>query len=335
MLGEGQQIELTIEKPAAGGWMIARHLGQVVLVRGAIPGERVTAWIDRAGEALAYATRARCSSRPRTGARRALIRSAAAPSTRTSPTPPARDQVTTSSRRVRRLAASPARYRACRAASPEAGYRMRARLHVRGGRVGFYREGTHQLCDAAATAQLGADAIAAAAAVARMLQDHSPDSVASIADRRQHGGGSARSAPRALGRFGHRRNRPSAASAAAGIRGASARTSGGTTLTAGDPAVADPVTVITGVRTEAEIRRHAESFFQGNRYLLPGLVEAVTSAVPPMGTLSTSMRGSACFRSRSPRRGTWRLRLSKATGRVPATSGRMREQSHRAWRQRR
>ena len=31
---------------------------------------------------------------------------------------------------------------------------MRARLHVHGGRAGFYREGTHQLCDAAATGQL-------------------------------------------------------------------------------------------------------------------------------------------------------------------------------------
>jgi tRNA/tmRNA/rRNA uracil-C5-methylase (TrmA/RlmC/RlmD family) len=31
---------------------------------------------------------------------------------------------------------------------------MRARLHVRDGRIGFYREGTHDLCDAAATRQL-------------------------------------------------------------------------------------------------------------------------------------------------------------------------------------
>src|SRR4051794_36490017 len=54
-LSEGQQVELTIEKPAAGGRMIARHLGQIVLVRGAIPGERVLAWIERAEKRLAYA----------------------------------------------------------------------------------------------------------------------------------------------------------------------------------------------------------------------------------------------------------------------------------------
>ena len=40
------------------------------------------------------------------------------------------------------------------AASPEDGYRMRARLHVRRGLVGFFREGTHELCDARQTGQL-------------------------------------------------------------------------------------------------------------------------------------------------------------------------------------
>src|SRR5687768_16063800 len=54
-LSEGQEVELSIEKPAAGGRMIARHLGQIVLVRGAIPGERVRAWIERAEKRLAYA----------------------------------------------------------------------------------------------------------------------------------------------------------------------------------------------------------------------------------------------------------------------------------------
>src|SRR5207253_5427389 len=54
-LFEGQQVEVTIEKPASGGRMIARHLGQIVLVRGAIPGERVRAWIERAEKRMAYA----------------------------------------------------------------------------------------------------------------------------------------------------------------------------------------------------------------------------------------------------------------------------------------
>src|SRR3954465_15182852 len=54
-LVEGQQVELSIEKPVSGGRMIARHLGQIVLVRGAIPGERVVAWIERAEKRMAYA----------------------------------------------------------------------------------------------------------------------------------------------------------------------------------------------------------------------------------------------------------------------------------------
>jgi tRNA/tmRNA/rRNA uracil-C5-methylase (TrmA/RlmC/RlmD family) len=38
--------------------------------------------------------------------------------------------------------------------SPEHGYRMRARLHAGGGRLGFFREGSHDLCDPATTGQL-------------------------------------------------------------------------------------------------------------------------------------------------------------------------------------
>ena len=41
MLTSGQTLSLTIEKPAAGGRMIARADGRIILVSGAIPGERV------------------------------------------------------------------------------------------------------------------------------------------------------------------------------------------------------------------------------------------------------------------------------------------------------
>src|SRR5215831_14148942 len=55
MLRPGDSVALTVEKPAAGGRMIARAGGQVVLVSGAIPGERVTARIERASKSVAYA----------------------------------------------------------------------------------------------------------------------------------------------------------------------------------------------------------------------------------------------------------------------------------------
>src|SRR5262245_61373429 len=56
MLETGQLLPLAVEKPAVGGPMIARVDGQVVLVTGAIPGERVLARVDRVGKGVAYAT---------------------------------------------------------------------------------------------------------------------------------------------------------------------------------------------------------------------------------------------------------------------------------------
>ena len=55
MLKPGDSVDLAIEKPAAGGAMIARADGQVVFVVGAIPGERVTARVERVTRSLAHA----------------------------------------------------------------------------------------------------------------------------------------------------------------------------------------------------------------------------------------------------------------------------------------
>ena len=65
-------VSLTIEKPAAGGAMIARHDGQVVLVSGAIPGERVRARIVRVRRASRTRTTVdgRSSRRPIAASRR-------------------------------------------------------------------------------------------------------------------------------------------------------------------------------------------------------------------------------------------------------------------------
>ena len=56
MISAGDIVPLTIDKPAAGGRMIARADRLVVLVAGAIPGERVRAQIERVGKGVAYAT---------------------------------------------------------------------------------------------------------------------------------------------------------------------------------------------------------------------------------------------------------------------------------------
>ena len=136
--------------------MIARDDGQVVLVSGAIPGERVTARIDRVAKGVAHADddrgRRAVARSPRS---RRAIRCAAAASTATSPIRGSwrsRAQVIADAfARIGRIEL-PAPVAVAR--SPEDGYRMRARLHVRGARVGFFREGTHDLCDARATRQL-------------------------------------------------------------------------------------------------------------------------------------------------------------------------------------
>src|SRR5205823_5327835 len=52
----------------------------------------------------------------------------------------------------------------------EEGYRMRARLHARDGRIGFYREGTHELCDHRKTRQFLPETVVVLDRVAAALE---------------------------------------------------------------------------------------------------------------------------------------------------------------------
>jgi len=282
-LAEGQQVELTIEKAASGGRMIARHLGQVVLVRGAIPGERVTAWIERAEKRMAYAvTRDVLEASPdrREDASDPLCGGALYSHIRYE------RQLAIKSDVIRdafaRLGRHPLEGPIDVAGSPEAAYRMRARFHVRGARAGFYREGTHQLCDAAPARQLREETVAAAQALAVAFHRERPDAVASIAISENVA---------ADERAAHLEIAPGVAvdpalleraAREAGVQGLSAREhSTGRLAATGSPFVRDPLATVTGgLVTEGSIRRHAESFFQGNRFLLAPLVAAVAGAVP-------------------------------------------------------
>jgi 23S rRNA (uracil1939-C5)-methyltransferase len=155
MLAVGQTLSLVIEKPAVGGRMIARVDGQVVLVDGAIPGERVVARIERIGRGVAFAQTIEpeqaSPDRRGVGADRlcggCLYAHIAYERQLEIKAQVIRDAFV----RIGRLAApdvSPV------AASPVRGYRMRARLHVRNRRIGFFREGTHEVCDARSSGQL-------------------------------------------------------------------------------------------------------------------------------------------------------------------------------------
>ena len=280
-LQPGTALELSIEKPAAGGRMIARHEGHVVLVQGGIPGERVEARITRVERQLAFADAVRivepspdrrethgdplcggCAYAHVAYPRQLRLKA---------------DVIVDAFRRLGRI---PLEAQVDVAASPDRGYRMRARLHARGGRVGFYREGTHELCDAAATGQLTGAAVAAAAAAVASLES-SGAAVAAVELAENVAADERALYVRLAGRADASDATLDRAVAAAGLTGCSARTASGTLRTSGVPVVTDPLAVLTAGRAASgALQRHAESFFQANRFLLPALVTTVLDAVP-------------------------------------------------------
>jgi 23S rRNA (uracil1939-C5)-methyltransferase len=297
-VSEGQQVELTIEKPASGGRMIARHLGQIVLVRGAIPGERVNAWIEKAEKRMAYAVtrevveaspdRRPAGDDPLCGG--ALYSHIAYPRQLAIKSDVVRDAFA-------RVGRHPIDHPIDVAGSPEQGYRMRARFHVHGARTGFYREGTHQLCDAAATRQLRPESVAAVAALAAAFDRDAGGAAASIAIS-ENIAGTERAAHIELTPRMHVSVEVLARAAGeAGIGGASARDfTSGQAIETGTPVVHDPLVAVTGGRVAAgTLRRHAESFFQGNRFLLDALVSAVADATPDGGEVVDLYAGVGLF----------------------------------------
>src|SRR5262245_48154750 len=159
MLTIGTGVSVGIEKPAAGGRMIARHEGQILLVSGAIPGERVSVRIERVEKRLAFASTIdvlepsadrRPASDPLCGG--CVYAHIAYPRQVTLKAEIIADAFT-------RIGRMPIDQPVAVTPSPETGYRLRARLHVRGNAAGFYREGTHELCDARRTNQLSPGAM--------------------------------------------------------------------------------------------------------------------------------------------------------------------------------
>ena len=281
----GQEVEVLVEKPASGGRMIARHDGEVLLISGAIPGERIVAVVTRAEKRVAFADTARVIE--------------GSPDRRTPPGDPACGGTLYSyigyDRQLRlkaeiirdayaRIARIPFESEIDVAPSLERGYRMRARFHVSEGRPGFYREGTRELCEPRQTGQLldgSVDAVEAAVAALQaqgivtmsveLSENIAADQRALHMDLRE-----AKPSGEALGR----------AVAAAGLVGLTARTIENAFFSAGDPLVSDPISALTGVsNTEGSLQRHPQSFFQANRSLLPALTTAVVGSVQPGATV--------------------------------------------------
>jgi 23S rRNA (uracil1939-C5)-methyltransferase len=286
MIRSGDVISLSIEKPAVGGRMIARDEGRVVLVGGAIPGERVRARIGGVSRGVVYAdvvgVDAPSSDRrdwpadPACGGcvyghiaynRQLEIKSAVIGDAFT---------------RIGRLPlATPVPV----AASEEHGYRMRARLHVRGPAWGFFREGSHDLCDARATRQLlsptcdAVDQLTAAAASLGLRSPYQIELAENVAASHRvalidsHGGIS-RSVMDRLG-------------AIDGLSGVAAPGE-----LRGDPHVVDSLTV-AGRRIT--LRRHVQAFFQGNRFLIERLVTHVTDNADSSGEVLDLYAGGGLF----------------------------------------
>jgi 23S rRNA (uracil1939-C5)-methyltransferase len=294
-LQPGQRLELEIEKPAAGGRMIGRHDGQVILVQGAIPGERVVAAVERVERQVAFAgaldivsaspdrrsVHAELSCGGCSYAHIQYERQVALKG----------EVVADAFTRLGRLTVQPPAV----APSPDRGYRMRARLHVRGDRVGFFREGTHDLCDAGATGQLTEATVEAAAACAGSLARHGVSlSAIEIAENIAANERAAHVIPAANTRLTD--EALDEALSAAGLTGLSGLAANGVDRTAGVPVVSDPLTVLTGgAVAEGALQRRAESFFQANRFLLPALVGAVTASVPDDGAVLDLYAGVGLF----------------------------------------
>jgi 23S rRNA (uracil1939-C5)-methyltransferase len=269
-------VTLGVERPAVGGPMVGRAGRRVVLVTGAIPGERVVARLDRVTRSVAFATTVRVEAAssdrrpafddPRCGGclyshiaypRQLAIKS---------------EVIADAFARIGRLELPGT---VTVAASPERGYRMRARLHLRGRRIGFFREGTHEICDARLSHQLlpeTCDTLDRIAAAASSLGDTAREVELSenvpATERVAHIESSQPTHPRAI-------------HGVISVHG----------LTAA-PYVTD---VLTVRGRPLKLRRHVLAFFQGNRYLLHDLVVHVAEQVPAGGSVLDLYAGAGVF----------------------------------------
>jgi len=259
--------------------MLARVDGRVALVRGAIPGERVVAAVERVQRGVIWAD---------------VVEVLEPSADRREPPHPIgcggslyahvrydrqrqlkAEIIADAFRRIGKIAwDSPIDVRP----SPEQGYRLRARLHVHNRRAGFLIEGTHRLCDAAPTGQLTPHSLAAVGAALTAIGADAARQCAAIVvaenvaatDRVLY------LEPEPGGRLVIDRRD---VEDIAGITGVTLATSEGTRELAGRPSVTDTAAQLFGddppIDPGVTWSRHAASFFQGNRFLVGALVRRV------------------------------------------------------------
>lgn len=289
-LTPGALVELDVEKPVVGGRMLARHEGEVVLVAGAIPGERVRARIERRQQGVLLASTT-CVLEPSPDRREPAGDPACGGMTYAHVAYPRQlalkaAVIADALQRIARLELDhPVPVRP----SPEHGYRLRARVHSDGRQLGFFAEGTHRVCDPGPTGQLLGETLAVLRDLAHRLPAPAVKAIEAFEI--------AENLP-ASERVLHLVARPGrepgsrlllAVAETPGVTGVSWGTRGRARVTAvaGRPWVSDPLSRLLGTRprTAAEgaevpvLKRHAPAFFQANRFLIPGLVQEVLAAV--------------------------------------------------------
>ena len=286
-LSPNAEIVITIEKPVAGGRMLARHDGQIVFVAGAIPGERVRVRVERVSKQLAFASTIgvveESSDRRSIGADWACGGSFYA---HVSYARQLRLKADVIADAFARIAKMPLAEAVPVMASVEQGYRMRARLHVQHGRLGFFREGTHELCDAGATGQLLPATLEALARLQPILQR---TRVASC-ELSENAAATERAI---LLELEPSHTAPSDIDPIEGISGLLFVDDqrGHLTVSYGSPYVTDRI----GASTHSvALTHHVESFFQGNRFVLGDLVSRVIAQVPA-GTVTDLYAGVGLF----------------------------------------
>jgi 23S rRNA (uracil1939-C5)-methyltransferase len=275
-MADSSLVELQVERPVAGGRMLARLDGRVVFVAGAVPGERVRAritkrtgkvvWADTVAVIEASADRREAKGDPRCGgalyAHIAYARQLALKA----------EVIADTFRRIGKLTLERA---VVVAESPEEGYRLRARLHVQGTRVGFLLEGSHALCDAEVTRQLGPGAFEA---VGRLREGLGPalGACESIVVSENISG---------LERVALCELRPDADPVrfaglplTDGLSGVAVLTRKGMFTCAGHDKIVEYGRELLGEETNLQWTRQAASFFQGNRFLVGALLRRVIDA---------------------------------------------------------
>ncbi len=281
MPARGDVLRLDVEKAAAGGRMLARHDGQVVLVSGAIPGERIAARVERVQGGVIFAAidaiESASSDRREAGPDPSCGGTAYSHIAYERQLSLKREVLRDAFGRIGRL---PVDDGVLVHGSPERGYRMRARLHVHGDRIGFYREGSHDLCDPAASGQLLDATVASLAGLSRSLAAGRVTSAISV-DLAENAAATERalwidlrSTPDSQGRWDDLLTADATSVAVA--------VDGQLIAHRGEPLVHDDITIAprSGETVALRLQRHAGAFFQGNRFLLQTLVDRVLAHVP-------------------------------------------------------